>query len=318
MKYLTLLMMGLSLLSCNKTGSPAATATAQVATVEAPRFDGDSALALAVAQCDMGPRVPGTPAHERCARWLERVLDERCDTVIAQRATVTTFDNRQLAITNLVGCINPSASRRVLLMAHWDCRPWADADPDPSRRNEPVTGANDGASGTAVLLELARVLREHRPVDLGVDLLLTDAEDWGTANDEDSWALGTQHWVAHPHVAGYKPMFGILLDMVGAADAVFPREQYSEAYAQGFVDLVWSHAAGNRFVGHSGGAITDDHLPLNRAGIPCIDIIDMRPGSATGFFDGWHTTHDTPDVLSLATMADVGQTLLNVINVLQQ
>lgn len=317
MKYLSIMLLTMTLLSCQSSGSQATAQSGTSAQVDVPRFVGDSALAAAVTQCEMGPRVPGTPPHQRCAAWLADRLAQHCDSLVRQQATVTTFDNKQLAITNLVGIFNPAATRRVLLMAHWDCRPWADADPDPALHGQPVMGANDGASGTAVLLEVARILHQH-PVSIGVDILLTDAEDWGDSNDEDSWALGTQYWIAHPHVTGYKPMFGILLDMVGAPDAKFLREQYSMAYAQGFVDLVWRNAAGDRFVQQNGGAITDDHLAVNRAGIPCIDIIDMRPDSPNGFFDGWHTTHDTPDGLSAATLGDVGQTMLNVIYHLDQ
>lgn len=281
------------------------------------QFSADSAYAWVKQQCDMGPRVPGTPAHERCAAWLTASLDSWCDTVVVQQAPVTTFDGTTLNIKNIIGTFNPTATDRILLLAHWDCRPWADNDPEPSLRQQPVMGANDAASGTAVILELARLMAQQRP-QVGVDLLLVDAEDWGQNEDEDSWALGTQHWAHNPHVAGYRANCGILLDMVGTRDARFTREYFSMQYAQGVVDLVWQAAAqagyGAYFINRDGGAITDDHVMVNRiAGIPCIDIIDMRPDSDTGFFDGWHTTHDTIDQIDPATLRAVGQTLVNVI-----
>ena len=292
------------------------TAQATAATTVAT-FSGDSALMLAQQQCDFGPRVPGTPAHAKCAEWLTATLRESCDDVTVQTGTVTTGQGKQLGIKNIIGTINPNAERRILLLAHWDTRPWADKDPDESKRNEPVMGANDGASGVAVLLQLARQLKASG-TSLGVDILLVDAEDMGIEEQEESWALGAQYWAAHPHVAGYKPLFGILLDMVGAPDAVFSREYYSLNYATSIVDEVWKHAAGSHFTNARGGAITDDHVFINQAGIPCVDIIDMRTGNDSGFYDGWHTTHDTIDRLSAATLGDVGQTLLNVIADLEE
>lgn len=290
--------------------------TAQT-TTQTMTFSADSAYAYVKQQCDMGPRVPGTPAHEQCAQWLTAQLGRWCDTVIVQQAPVTTFDGTTLTCKNIVGTFNPDATDRILLLAHWDCRPWADNDPDPSLHTQPVMGANDAASGTAVILELARLMADKRP-KVGIDLLLVDVEDWGQNEDEDSWALGTQHWANNPHVAGYKANFGILLDMVGTRGARFSHEYFSLQYAQGVVGMVWEAAKkagyGSYFVNQQGGAITDDHVMVNRiAGIPTIDIIDMRPEGDTGFFDGWHTTHDTLDQIDPATLKAVGQTLANLI-----
>ena len=281
------------------------------------QFNADSAYNYVKQQCDMGPRVPGTPAHEQCAQWLTSQLRRWCDTVIVQQAPVVTFDGTALNCKNIVGTFNPAATDRVLLLAHWDCRPWADNDPDPSLRQQPVMGANDAASGTAVILELARLMAQQRP-EVGVDLLLVDVEDWGENENEDSWALGTQHWANNPHVAGYRANCGILLDMVGTRGARFTQEYFSKQYAQGVIDMVWKTASqsgfGSYFINQDGGAITDDHVMVNRlAGIPTIDIIDMRLDSDTGFFDGWHTTHDTLDQIDPATLRAVGQTLVNLI-----
>ena len=282
------------------------------AVAEQNPFDAAGAFELTRQQCDFGPRVPGTPAHEKCAEWLISTLQASCDTVLVQTASVQSARSGKVGIKNIIGVINPEASKRLLLLAHWDTRPWADNDPDPSNHNKPVVGANDGASGVGVLLQLARQLKANGTT-LGVDILLVDAEDMGVDDNEESWALGTQYWASHPHVQGYKALFGILLDMVGSADATFTREYYSMQYAQGFGDLVWRHAAGSHFINAQGGAVTDDHVFINRAGIPCIDIIDMRSDSETGFCPEWHTVGDTMDAISATTLGEVGQTLLNVI-----
>lgn len=296
--------------SDSNSASDSATATAVV------DFNGNNAYKLVKAQCDFGPRVPGTPAHSKCAEWLEQQLRDYCDSTIVQQAQVTTFDGTTLNIKNLIGIINPDADNRILLLAHWDCRPWADNDPDPAKHKEPVMGANDAASGVAVLLELARVMNNKKPT-VGVDILLTDAEDWGTNNVEESWALGTQYWAKHPHVEGYSPRFGILLDMVGAKGAKFSKEIQSMQYAPSVVNEVWDMAQqsgyGSYFDNNAGGAITDDHIVVNQMGIKCIDIIDMRQGGDTGFFDGWHTTGDTLDKIDPTVLKVVGQTVANVI-----
>ena len=292
-----------------------ATDTTATASVARKAFDGNGALALARQQCEFGPRVPGTPAHAQCADWLITTLQASCDTVILQTGTVQTATEGPLGIKNIIGVINPDASQRLL--AHWDTRPWADNDPDAANHRKPVMGANDGASGVAVLLQLARQLKDDG-TDLGIDILLVDAEDMGVDDNEESWGLGTQYWTQHPHVTGYKPIFGILLDMVGSSNATFSREYYSMQYASGFVDLVWKNAAGSHFINAQGGAVTDDHIFINRAGIPCVDIIDMRSDSDTGFCPEWHTVHDTIDAIDAATLAEVGQTLLNVIASLEQ
>ena len=307
--------------ACGNTGNSSATnasndtdtTTSAAAMVQ---FDGNGALDLTRQQCDFGPRVPGTPAHAKCADWLISNLKVSCDTVMVQTGTVQTAKSGSLGIKNIIGVINPDASQRLLLLAHWDTRPWADNDPDPANHNKPVMGANDGASGVAVLLQLAHQLKQAGTT-LGIDIVLVDAEDMGENDNEESWGLGTQFWTEHPHVQGYNPLFGILLDMVGSADATFTREYYSTQYARGFVDLVWKSAAGNHFIDAQGGAVTDDHVFINRAGIPCVDIIDMRRDSDTGFCPEWHTVDDTFGHISAATLAEVGQTLLNVIAQLQ-
>jgi len=306
--------------ACGATSGSTAGETSQADTVAAAgmsAFDANGAYEMTRQQCDFGPRVPGTSAHARCAEWLMSTLQASCDTVILQTGTVQTATVGSLGIKNIIGVINPDASQRLLLLAHWDTRPWADNDPDEANHSKPVMGANDGASGVGVLLQLAKQVKEAG-ITLGVDILLVDAEDLGENDNEDSWGLGTQYWAAHPHVAGYKPLFGILLDMVGSGDATFTREYYSTQYAKGFVDLVWKHAVGTHFINSPGGAVTDDHIFINRAGIPCVDIIDMRADADSGFCPEWHTVNDTMSGISASTLGEVGQTLLNVIAALQQ
>ena len=313
-------MLAMVMTACGGTGTPAAgesTADSVSTAASHHTFNGDMAYELTRQQCEFGPRVPGTPAHAQCAEWLQSTLRASCDTVLLQTAMLQSARSGKVGIKNIIGVINPDASQRLLLLAHWDTRPWADNDPDAANHSKPVMGANDGASGVGVLLQLASQLKAEGTT-LGVDILLVDAEDMGENENEESWALGTQYWAAHPHVAGYKPLFGILLDMVGAEDAIFSREYYSMQNAAGFVNMVWRLAAGSRFLNVQGGAVTDDHVFVNRAGIPCIDIIDMRSDSETGFCPVWHTTHDTMDGISVSTLAEVGQTLLNVIADLEQ
>lgn len=309
----------MSIVGCksSRQASDSTTSTSEnVVAVNAPKFDGNNAYQLVKAQCDFGPRVPGTAAHSKCGEWLEQQLHEYCDSVVVQEAQVTTFDNTNLNIKNLIGIVNPDNESRILLLAHWDCRPWADNDSDPAMHKEPVMGANDAASGVAVLLELARIMKEKRPA-AGVDIVLVDAEDWGTNDVEESWALGTRYWANHPHAESYSPQFGILLDMVGAKGAKFTKEAFSMQYAPSVVNEVWDMAArcgyGSYFDNNMGGAITDDHIEVNKAGIKCIDIIDMRPDSGTGFFEWWHTTGDTLDKIDANVLKVVGQTVTNVI-----
>lgn len=305
--------------SCSSTSSNKAQAASdEQPTVTAAPFNADSAYAYVAAQCAFGERVPNTEAHRRCGDYLAAKLQQFGAAVTEQTAEIKAFDGTTLHMRNIIGSYNPDAERRVLLLAHWDCRPWADNDPDPSNHTKPVMGANDGASGVGVLIEIARQL-QAKSANVGVDIMLVDDEDWGdsTAADEESWALGTQYWTENMHVRGYRPAFGILLDMVGAADATFYKEFYSMRYANGVVQEVWNTAKqigyGSVFKDKQGGAITDDHVFVNRAGIPCIDIIDTRNDGNGGFFPYWHTVDDTMQHIDPATLKAVGATVLTTI-----
>lgn len=307
--------------------SSAAGAGAQADTFEARgAFSGDSAMAAAAAQVAFGPRVPGTAAHDSCAAWLAgRLAACGADTVEVLESTATAWNGDRLPVRNILARFDTAATARLLLLAHYDTRPWADQEADETLRERPIDGANDGASGVAVLLEIARNLGlEAAPV--GVDILLTDCEDYGRRSDapapdgghDDSWAIGAAHFASGlPYPAAKIPRYGILLDMVGGRDARFPREYFSASLAQAPTAKVWDMARrlglSDRFPDRTGGAVSDDHLPLIRAGIPVTDIIENSNPATGSFPPTWHTHDDNTDHLDRATMHAVGTVVLNVI-----
>ena len=283
-----------------------------------PQFDADSAFSFVEGLVSFGPRVPNTEAHLKAGDWLGRKLRDFGWNVIEQKAIIPAFDGTQLQARNIFAQINPGLQERILLLAHWDSRPWADEDPEPAKRSLPVLGANDGASGVGVLLEVARQLKLQNS-DKGVDILFVDAEDWGSHDDEDSWAMGTRYFAANPPVEGYRPSAAILLDMVGSPDARFGYEYFSTQANPALMEKVWSKAAA---LGHSqyfhtgfGGAVTDDHIELIKQGIPAIDIIDYRNGNGyQGFDPVWHTTRDDMTNISRETLRAVGETVISAVS----
>jgi len=284
--------------------------------VSYPAFNTDSAMSYLRTQTDFGPRVPDTDAHSRTGRWLADELRRHGAAVEEMPATLTAFDGTPLRALNILGRYNPEADNRLLLLAHWDTRPWADKDPDPAKRDLPVMGANDGASGVAVLLELARIFSVKTP-ERGIDILFVDAEDWGEENSEDSWALGAKHFVENPPAKGFPPKEAILVDMVGAKGASFCAEYFSLQSAPDLLQRVWATAEslgyGSIFQMKHGGAVTDDHIKLIERGIPAIDIIDLRSDTDSGFEPNWHTTSDTYENIDPASIRAVGETLASFI-----
>ena len=289
---------------------------------EIPNFNVDSAYHFVERQVAFGPRVPNSDAHRQCGDWLHKTLNRFADTVYVQQARVRAFDGTVLNIRNFIGSFQPEKSNRILLCAHWDSRPWADHDPDPANHYTPIDGANDGASGVGVLLEIARLLSIYNP-SVGVDIIFFDAEDYGkhrliNVPDQDSWALGSQYWSRNPHRTDYFARFGILLDMVGAANATFRHEGYSMLYAPNIVRKVWdiAHRQGfsSFFINTEGGYVIDDHYYINKIrNIPVINIIDQRTHTSHGFFDYWHTINDTMEHIDPQTLLAVGQTVTAVI-----
>lgn len=316
----------LSLMACacgNKTGKN--TEVAQSYQQVSPDFDADSAYSYVDKQVAFGPRVPNTPEHIVCGDYLVSELKRFGAEVQEQKTVLTAYDGTKLNARNIIGSYGADKNNRVLLFAHWDTRPYSDHDPNPDNHKKPLLGANDGASGVGVLLEIARVLQMTAP-EVGVDIIFFDAEDYGTPvfaknQNEDTdhtWCLGSQYWAKNPHVPNYKAKFGILLDMVGADGAKFYKEANSRYYAKNIVEKVWNIAGqmnnGRYFIGKDGGGITDDHIPVNEIRrIPSIDIIDYDPESESGFFHSWHTQKDDMSNISKETLKVVGQTVLEVI-----
>lgn len=315
MKHLLLFISAAAMLiGCGKakaTDADSVTSLDVANSQSAPAFDADSAYSYVAKQCEFGPRVPNSEAHRRAGDWMVEKLRQFGVQVTEQKGDLKGFDGTILHARNLFGQINPDAKERILLMAHYDSRPWADADPDSKNHKKPVMGANDGASGVGVILEILRQLQAQGS-KIGVDILFSDAEDWGSEGDDESWAMGTRYFVEHPIKPGYRPSKVILLDMVGGKDASFPQEYFSVESDPALVASIWNEAErlglSSMFPSQPGGAVTDDHVEFIKAGIPAIDIIDYRSG--TGFYPYWHTVNDTMDNISKTTLRGVGQTVL--------
>lgn len=293
-----------------------------VESIFVPEFNADSAFYFIEKQVSFGPRVPNSEAHKECAAWLTETLKRYTSNVIVQNAKLKTSDNTTLDASNIIASFNTENQSRILLCAHWDTRPWADHDPDPANRRKPVPGANDGASGVGVLLEMARQFSQNNPGH-GVDIVLFDAEDYGEhqelqGNTDDSWALGSQYWARNPHVPNYSARFGILLDMVGAVNPTFSMEGTSMYFAPGIMRNVWNTAQSlgyqSYFSTNKTGGITDDHLYVNEIlRIPTIDIIDYSSDRENGFFKYWHTVNDDMSNISKETLKAVGHTVMTVV-----
>ncbi|WP_092100206.1 M28 family peptidase [Pontibacter chinhatensis] len=322
----TLCLTGCDSSEKGSTGQVAAVEEEETAAmVQAPDFNADSAYAFVAKQVAFGPRVPNTAAHYQTGEWIVARLKEYGAQVQEQKFQMKAYDGTVLNLRNIIASYNPGAANRILLAAHWDTRPVADKD--DTNTDKPIEGANDGGSGVGVLLEIARTLQQaQQKPDVGVDLIFFDGEDYGQPDDspmpyvQDSWCLGSQYWSKNKHVANYRAKFGILLDMVGAENARFPREGYSRQFANEVVNKVWK--AGNRlgysdyFKYQNAPAITDDHYYVNTIGkIRMIDIVELNPNAGSGdIFGPYHHRHtDTMDNISKNTLKAVGQTVLHVL-----
>lgn len=323
MKLLTNAILVAAMFAAVSCGSGAASAAGADTTAQdeaLPAFDGNAAFADVRTQVEFGPRVPGSAAHSNCAAWIDSTLRAAgADTVIVQTATVDDHRGGTMPVRNILGRFNAGAAKRILLLAHYDTRPWADEDPDPANHKKPIDGANDGGSGVAVLTQLARHFAKNPlPEGLGVDLLFADSEDSGTENLDESWCLGTQYFAQHlPYQPGKLPKAAILLDMVGGKGAVFPREYFSQARARALTESVWKVAAdagqSTRFPSRVGGAVNDDHVPLLDAGIPAVDIIEIGHPATNSFNPTWHTMADNIDNIDPATLAAVGNVVVRFV-----
>ncbi len=307
------------LMSCNTNSKQATTSAVQNETAKnTVTFNADSCFAKLKAQVDFGPRTPGSEAHKLTAEYIQNALRNYGAEVNVQKTSAVTAQGKTIPVYNILGRYNTACNNRILLLAHWDTRPWADEDINKKNHDKPIDGANDGASGVAVLLEISRLLNSNPIENTGIDLLFVDAEDSGDSGDDTSWCLGTQLWVKEmPYTSQNKPKFAVLLDMVGGKDAKFHREYFSDRYAHSIVNRVWSVASvsgyGSRFINEPGSGITDDHLVINEAGIPAIDIIENKNPETGSFNPTWHTLSDNIGNIDKSTLKAVGQVITNCI-----
>jgi hypothetical protein len=322
--FLSILLVGF-LVSCSDSKKAKSTKPAE-RVVTVPVFNNDSAYAFVKRQVDFGPRIPNTDAHRKTGNYLVAQLQSYGAAVTTQDFESPSVDGHKLYLRNIIAAFQPEKTKRILLAAHWDTRPYADKDKE--NPNAKFEGANDGASGVGVLLEVARVLGGPVKPDVGVDIIFFDGEDWGeregSANRpappeglQSWWCLGSQYWAKNKHLPNYSAYYGILLDMVGAKNAQFWQEGYSREYAPSIVDKVWGRALqlgyGGLFVRQTDGGITDDHLFVNEiAKIPMINIINHDP--QTGSFGSFHHTQDdNMALINKETLGAVGYTVLNVV-----
>lgn len=270
-----------------------------------PSFDGEGAFAVLERQCEFGPRPPGSEAHDEMLAWLVELLRERSGSVSVQRFSVLSEAGR-VDMANVIASFRMDARERVLLGAHWDTRAIAEKDPDPEKRALPIPGANDGASGVAVLLELAAMMSERAPA-VGVDLVFFDGEDGGNGGGLDEFCLGSTYFAMN--MGDYCPTYAVVVDMVGDADLAIPVEANSRAACPEIVELVWAaaeRAGATSFSDATGSSMLDDHIPLIQAGVPSALIIDFD-------YPYWHTHEDTPDKCSPASLAEVGEVLAELV-----
>lgn len=323
MRYSAVFVFLLVLASCSNGGSNDSSTVVESDTSEIKKpeaqaeFNMDSAYSYVQKQVSFGPRVPGTATWKKCHDYLVKFMKEKADTVYLQYGSASTFDGKTIPVNNIIGVFNPEATSRILLCAHWDTRPFADQD--TKDRDKPILGANDGASGVGILMEIASQLKKS-PVDFGVDIIFFDSEDWGDPSGrvENSFCLGSQYWGNNLHVKNYTADFGVLLDMVGAPNAMFGFEGYSSGMGQSVLSRVWNTASGlgysQYFKNFQRGYVIDDHYYVMKATkIPMIDIIDADLTTESQFGRYWHTHSDNMDAIDRNTLKAVGHTLMHVL-----
>jgi Zn-dependent M28 family amino/carboxypeptidase len=320
MRLIGFLILFVTIIACNSNQDKFVEKKPKVK-VEVPNFNSDSAYFFVEQQVNFGPRVISSKAWDNCSKYLTNKLESYNAKVIVQQAPITTYDQKNHTLRNIIGSYSPEKNNRIALFAHWDSRHIADYD--TINTSQPILGANDGGSGVGVLLEIARNLDLKNP-KIGVDIIFFDAEDYGQPENSkfpimnDSWCLGSQHWSKNPHKQNYFAKYGILLDMVGGKDAEFWQESISSYYASNIIKKVWdvAHNIGysNFFIYKNSPQIMDDHYYVNTiAGIPTIDIIEYDPFSKTNFNKHWHTHADNMNNVDRKTLKAVGQTVINVI-----
>ncbi len=272
-----------------------------------PKFDKAKSYNYIIEQCAFGARVPNSEAHDKCEDYLFDKLSEFSENVRRQKFTY--YDSSRadtLHLTNLLASFYPEETQRILLCAHWDCRPWADKEADSSLHNQPVMGANDGASGVALLLTLAEIIKNNPP-GMGVDIIFFDGEDYGKYNESDEWLLGSKYFTEN--IGNYHPMYVILVDMIGDSDLNIHKDYYSNTYSGWLTNRVWKAAEieqAEHFHPDVLHTVYDDHVPFLLIGIPAVDIIDMD-------YKWWHTLKDIPENCSPESLDEVGRVVIRVL-----
>jgi hypothetical protein len=324
--FATLLLFSIAAIGCKNDTPTSPTPEPELQPVAVPKFERDSAFAFVAKQVSYGPRVPNSDAHKRCKDWLVGQFTAYGLKVTEQPFSAKAYTGKMLNGVNIIAQYKPEAAKRIFLAAHWDSRHIADSPLSTEHKSEPILGADDGASGVGVLLEIARTLQTNPPkgqaADVGVDFVLFDAEDHGDDSDDNpnpnSWCLGSQHWSRNLVPSGYSPKYGILLDMVGAKGVKFTKEGVSMNFAPTVMNKVWKTGQNlgytNYFSEEKSGPVTDDHYFVNTiAKIPMIDIIGKSGDTQTGFGAHWHTHNDDLKIIDVRALRAVGQTLLEVI-----
>jgi glutaminyl-peptide cyclotransferase len=323
MKKTILVFIGMAFmfLYCNKDKKQPETETKQpkfnFVAKAVPKFNSERAWAFLVNQVKFGPRSPNTRAHDECLEYLKTRLQETTPNVVLQNFAHKGYKNETLKMTNIIASYEVQIGTRILLCAHWDSRPRADKETDPKKKTQAIPGANDGASGVAVLLELAKIMKDNPP-SIGIDILLVDGEDYGEEGDLESYFLGARHFIKTKS-GNYMPIYGILLDLVGDKNLSIPKETNSISYMPQLVNHIWNIAGElniSAFKQTTGGGVSDDHVILSQGGIPCIDIIDqdlVSNSSDNPDRNYWHTLRDTPERCSKESLKSVGDVLLTFI-----
>jgi Zn-dependent M28 family amino/carboxypeptidase len=272
-----------------------------------PRFDQERAFQRLRELCAFGPRNHGSEGKMKAEEWIQQTLRDA-----GAEVTVHFFEHTPKGATkpeifqNIMGRINPKQKRRVLIATHYDTRSTADTDPDESRRKKPIIGANDGASGVAVLLEMAALWKDQPP-PVGVDLIFFDGEDFGRGPELDDYFIGSKEYVRA--FSDYPPEWGVVIDMVGDADFAIRKERDSLARAPAVVERLWraaSRVKSNGILDERGGLVYDDHTAFLDKGIPVVLLIDFS-------YKWFHTTADTPDKCSAASLGQVGRAVMEAV-----
>lgn len=312
--WLFIFVVSCFIFSCKSDSKPTVSPEEEVVTTrrKVPKFQADNAYALIEKQVAFGPRYPGTKAHRDLIDYLAEELEKYTETVIRQDFKASFLDEKNVDATNIIGIVNPDKKKRILLCAHFDTRKIAEKDENEEMRDKPILGADDGASGVGVLLEIAKLIHENG-IDIGIDFVLFDAEDNGDTGTNNNWCLGSKYWSKNPHKKGYKADFGILLDLVGAKNAEFGKEYNSQLSASKYLDKIWNLANkmsyGNYFLNMESGSVEDDHVyVIKNLRIPMIDIINMSRANGRNGFDHYHHTHkDDMNIIDKNTLKAVGK-----------